>query len=181
MEYVLTNNNGYYCCLSETNAVKKTNNIQEATRFKSVIAANNLRIRASKKLRGFQIVEVETKQIVKPVKRRQFSTNERKTIYNKTEGKCAICGRFVPFDEFTVDHIIPLAKGGNNELKNLQCTCQTCNLIKQDILPEDLMDKITEIVSYQLETSDNDNLMKKMIETLKKNHTKFKLIRRILA
>lgn len=50
------------------------------------------------------------------------------SFYNYT---CAACGFY---DEYgfclTVDHIIPVANGGANAIENLQCLCQTCNLIK---------------------------------------------------
>ena len=75
---------------------------------------------------------------------------ERSQVYSKTNGHCGICGEFVPFDSFTIDHIIPISKGGSSTIDNLQCSCLVCNRIKQDILPEDLFDKISAIISYQL-------------------------------
>lgn len=40
--------------------------------------------------------------------------------------KCVYCKRDIK-DEYDVDHIIPLAKGGSNWPKNLQCLCPECN------------------------------------------------------
>lgn len=89
-----------------------------------------------------------------------FTAQERAAVYNKTEDHCAICGEFVPYTDFTVDHIIPLAKGGNNDLSNLQCACSVCNRIKQDILPEDLMKKLTRIMVYQVGQKGNKKYKK---------------------
>ena len=37
---------------------------------------------------------------------------------------CQICGSE---DNLTIDHIIPIAKGGSSELNNLQPLCRSCN------------------------------------------------------
>lgn len=165
MVYVLKKEN-YYCYVDNKNTINKTPNLNKATKFDSKEKAEHMLIRACKKLKDFEVVEVDETKIVKTTetktKRKQFNTNERTIIYNRNKGRCAICGRFVPYDEFTVDHIIPLSKCGTNELKNLQCTCKVCNLIKQDILPDDLMGKLTEIVLYQMRRNYNDSLRKKV-------------------
>ena len=78
-------------------------------------------------------------------------------MYIKSERHCAICGEFVLYTEFTVDHIIPLAKSGSNDISNLQCTCGVCNRLKQDILPQDLMVKLTKIMLYQVDRKEIRN------------------------
>lgn len=183
MSYVLKN--GYmYCFIDEKNAIRKTQDVKFATIFSDKDKANIWKSKATKKLKGFKIVNLnnldeqdDQKESVK-IKRRSFTSGERLLVYNKNKGKCAICGNFVPFDNFTVDHIIPLAKGGTNEIANLQCACDMCNRIKQDILPEDLMDKLIQIILYQMRISFDDSVWKK-INILKKREMKKNLLRTI--
>lgn len=44
---------------------------------------------------------------------------------------CAHCGSK---DQPTLDHIIPIARGGRHSVGNLQCLCAHCNFTKQDKL-----------------------------------------------
>ena len=71
-------------------------------------------------------------------------------VYERTQGKCALCGKFVRFDQFTIDHIIPLAKGGTNDRNNLQCTCKRCNAMKQDFSQDEFIDRMIDILAYQM-------------------------------
>lgn len=43
---------------------------------------------------------------------------------------CVYCGRRPPDVELHVDHVVPVAKGGSNELHNLVAACRDCNLGK---------------------------------------------------
>ena len=83
-------------------------------------------------------------------KRIVFPQETRMSVYNQSEGRCVYCGRFIPFDEMTIDHIVPLSKGGTNYEKNLQCCCKECNLMKQDLLERDFYRKMKEILRHQV-------------------------------
>lgn len=63
-------------------------------------------------------------------KRKRFSRTVEKAIYEKYNGKCAICGREAEFGDGEIDHIQPSAKGGTDEPKNLQWLCSRCNKLK---------------------------------------------------
>ena len=52
------------------------------------------------------------------------------TLYGRQEGVCGGCGTHFPFRNFTVDHVIPQAKGGGDHLENLQLLCGACNSTK---------------------------------------------------
>lgn len=68
----------------------------------------------------------------KPAKRMAITSNHDKllTILGKRDGfKCAKCGS--P-DKLQIDHIVPLALNGSNDLDNLQILCQPCNGSKHD-------------------------------------------------
>ena len=48
--------------------------------------------------------------------------------------RCAECGEWFPKSQIDIDHIIPQAKGGTDDLWNLRATCKHCNRSKQDSL-----------------------------------------------
>jgi 5-methylcytosine-specific restriction endonuclease McrA len=43
-------------------------------------------------------------------------------------GECWYCGAT---DQLTIDHIVPVSKGGTHELSNLRCGCADCNNAKR--------------------------------------------------
>lgn len=56
-------------------------------------------------------------------------------IVRLQRGRCAYCRtRLLAYH---VDHIIPLSKGGSNDRRNLQVTCEPCNIMKRDTDPVD--------------------------------------------
>ena len=179
MAYILQKGDNY-CYIGDNNAVCKTKERELASKFVNSGDAYALLNRATKKLKGYQVIDLQTNKQVKnksKSKRKTFPANERVAVYSKGKGKCAICGKFVSFDDFTIDHIIPLAEGGTNKIENLQCTCKSCNSLKQNLLPDDLMKKLTEIVLYQMRINYDESFWRK-INGIRRNRRKRKIYRR---
>ena len=52
------------------------------------------------------------------------------TLYGRQEGICNGCKVLFPFRNLTIDHIVPRARGGSDDLSNLQLLCGACNSMK---------------------------------------------------
>jgi len=51
------------------------------------------------------------------------------------EGRCHYCGRPFSPRELTMDHLVPLIRGGRSTRGNCVPACKECNSRKQDLLP----------------------------------------------
>ena len=131
--------------LTSTRAVKKVTNLSQASRFMSQTEAKRLRDHASKKLRKYKIRSIAE------------ATTESRTIQEKQQIK----RKAIPAS-------IPLSKGGTDDESNLQCTCLVFNRMKQDILPDDLVRKMSKIMVFQLKKKENKKYKKKLKKKLAK-------------
>lgn len=57
-----------------------------------------------------------------PVDRQPINPEHRELVLDA--GICAHCGTS---ESLSVDHVIPISRGGTNDLENLQCLCRPCN------------------------------------------------------
>lgn len=60
-------------------------------------------------------------------------------------GTCWYCGRMVGFQNLTMDHVVPLSRGGRSTKDNLVPSCKECNTKKKSSLPvewEEYMDEL---------------------------------------
>lgn len=55
--------------------------------------------------------------------------NERRRVYELTQGYCFYCGCKLDFDDFEIDHFIAEANGGGNS-GNRTPSCHDCNHMK---------------------------------------------------
>lgn len=65
----------------------------------------------------------------------RLSDGDVMTLEQRQNFRCALCG--VPLGVIAqphVDHVVPVARGGNSELDNLQLLCRRCNLGKSDLV-----------------------------------------------
>lgn len=51
------------------------------------------------------------------------------------KGVCYYCGQSTPPRELTLDHIVPIARGGRSSKGNVVTACKKCNNAKKQLLP----------------------------------------------
>jgi len=61
------------------------------------------------------------------MKRISLSKSKRFEVFNRDSFTCQYCGRIPPLVMLHVDHVIPVAKGGTNDMENLTTSCAGCN------------------------------------------------------
>jgi len=69
---------------------------------------------------------------------KQKARGLRKTQWWKrkcSEGKCYYCGGEAPPKEMTMDHIVPIIRGGKSTKNNVVPACKECNTKKKHSLP----------------------------------------------
>jgi 5-methylcytosine-specific restriction enzyme A len=61
-------------------------------------------------------------------KRIAFPKEVREYVFQRDNHQCQSCGQTA---KLSIDHIIPLASGGSNDISNLQTLCGSCNSQKK--------------------------------------------------
>lgn len=70
-------------------------------------------------------------------RRRHLPATVRQAVYVRDGGVCRYCAARVTLTDFHCDHIVPVTRGGGDDLENLACACVTCNLAKGPRLPDE--------------------------------------------
>lgn len=71
-------------------------------------------------------------------KERQRARRLRKTSWWRkkiSKRRCYYCGRHFPENQLTMDHLIPIVRGGKSVKSNLVPACKECNSKKKYMLP----------------------------------------------
>ena len=70
----------------------------------------------------------------------KFPLGMRLKILKKRDGCCYLCGDAIDIKlprgapkSFEVDHVVPISKGGSNDLPNLEPACFSCNRAKREL------------------------------------------------
>lgn len=155
-----------YVSHSKTGAIIKVQTMEEAQDFYSVERAIAQTKKTPGKCKGYYFVDTThtyTTTGSKKKNRKHYSADVRKMIYNNAGGRCQLCGRQIVYIEMTLDHVVPFAMGGADEVENLSCTCFTCNQFKGSILPDDFFERITTIFLHQMEKKYSNRLEWKIV------------------
>ena len=66
--------------------------------------------------------------------RKALSKRVRFQVFDRDGHTCHYCGATPPDTKLEIDHIVPVARGGNNCERNLVTACVDCNAGKSDTL-----------------------------------------------
>jgi len=81
------------------------------------------------KSKGMGIASVENNRSRRLNAGGTITRDEWLAVCEKYNNKCAICHKELPL---TMDHIIPLSKGGTHTVENIQPLCKSCNSRKSN-------------------------------------------------
>ena len=79
------------------------------------------------------------KESVRGTKRNTRKHINQITLYERQGGYCAGCKHYFQSRNLTIDHIVPRAKGGEDDISNLQLLCHACNQLKGEESQEQLL------------------------------------------
>ncbi len=69
--------------------------------------------------------------------------------YNKLQaGVCYYCNQEVGRDQLTMDHVVPISRGGKSKKGNIVAACKECNNRKKYLLPvewEDYLESLKKL------------------------------------
>ncbi len=80
---------------------------------------------------GIQEGRVDYEHLRKSIKSKEFrlgiSLQTRYAILKRDNFRCVLCGDDAQSARLVVDHIIPVVRGGTNDITNLRTLCTACN------------------------------------------------------
>ncbi len=56
-------------------------------------------------------------------------------VWRRDKGHCYLCRVKLKIWEFTIDHVVPISKGGAHSYSNVRICCLPCNQKKGDSVP----------------------------------------------
>jgi len=81
------------------------------------------------------IIEASGSEIRKEKGKARLLRKTRWWQQRLARGVCHYCGRKIPSDHLTMDHIVPLIRGGKTTRGNVVPSCKECNRKKKYLLP----------------------------------------------
>lgn len=110
------------------------------------------------------------------MKRKGLSKKLRFSVFSRDNYTCAYCGSVPPNVKLVVDHIVPVSKGGGDEIDNLRTSCNDCNSGKGATKLEDSKEPASSVLARaqeNLEAIETAQLAAKAGRARKKLRTTF--------
>jgi len=122
-----------------------------------------------KKFKRKQIINqrpIQKKLVETNTDRITFSKQTRQMVMSKYNCTCPICGKTIRDDELSIDHIVPLSRGGSNDLTNLRPTHQICNRMKNNNTDEEFYNSVSDIACNYLYNMPGSDMSMRIIRSI---------------
>ena len=84
---------------------------------------------------SFFVIEVSDSEIAREKAIAQRLRHSQWWKNKLSKGRCYYCDKTIPPKELTMDHLVPLIRGGKSVKSNLVTACKECNNKKKYLLP----------------------------------------------
>ena len=75
---------------------------------------------------------------------RQDVKFSRHNVYVRDGSRCQYCGQKFSSAELSLDHVVPLSRGGSSNWENVVCCCLACNVKKGNRTPQEAQIKLVQ-------------------------------------
>ena len=87
---------------------------------------------------------------IRPTQRRSYPPRTKRTLFERQNRQCIICGKRRTIKNFQIDHIVPTVRGGPDNVTNFQLLCPPCNQRKGIHTNQEFYERYKRVVSGNL-------------------------------
>ena len=87
---------------------------------------------------------------IRPTKRRSYPVGTKRILFERQNHRCVICGKRRTLKNLQVDHVIPVVRGGPDNISNFQLLCPACNQRKGIHTNQEFYERYKRVVSRNM-------------------------------
>ena len=91
---------------------------------------------------------IENRRLLLQEQQESVTSNDLVALVEQQDFKCALTGRPLTPDIASVDHVVPLARGGGNSIGNLAVVHADANTAKGTMTRDEFVQMCREVVAY---------------------------------
>ena len=80
-------------------------------------------------------IQVDPEELTKEKEKARELRQSQWWKNKRAKSQCYYCEKKFNAKELTMDHVVPLSRGGKSTKSNIVCCCKNCNTHKKNLLP----------------------------------------------
>lgn len=116
--------------------------VQQRTRWPKVAARAKANARVWRAKNPHRITEINLRRRARLAAARVIEDIDRAAIIARDSSTCYLCSKVVSGRDCTLDHVIPLVRGGEHTAANLRVACRSCNCKKRHLTASEYLERL---------------------------------------